>query len=240
MGPFGPRTTRWASAANAANQREYRQRASGGATLGASKRPNTPAMRSAPYTTSTTLRYPPSAVRPDGSSRMTNPNATNRPTPMPRSITTPVTALRQPQPRRTRSQARTPSLATPGRTCAKNTPMAVTAIMTVRVMRSSSAASASTTSRQRRPRSGIWSTATKMANAAQRKSNDGIADRTWRRSICRETYQKHAPVTSSLAAKTATFPAPPARGRLFVSRSLATLMLIQLACAPRCPDRTER
>jgi hypothetical protein len=47
--------------------------------------------------------------------------------------------------------------------------------------------------------------ATKIASAAQRKSSSGIADKTWRQSICRETYQKHAPVTSSLAAMIAAF-----------------------------------
>ena len=88
---------------------------------------------------------------------MTNPSAINRPTPTPRSITTLVTALRQSQPSRTSSQARTPSPVTLGRTWAKNTPMAVTAIMAARVMRSSSTASASTTLRQRSATSGICS-----------------------------------------------------------------------------------
>src|SRR5262249_49717840 len=94
-GPFDPRRMRWTSAASVANHREYRHRASGGTIFGASKRPSTPARISAPSTTSTTSRYLPSAVRPDGSSRMTNPRAITRPTPTPRSITALVTAARQ-------------------------------------------------------------------------------------------------------------------------------------------------
>ena len=62
---------------------------------------------------------------------MTNPSASISPTPMPRSITTLVSALRQSQPSRTSSQARTPSPMTPGRTWVKNAPMVVTAIMAV-------------------------------------------------------------------------------------------------------------
>jgi hypothetical protein len=68
----------------------------------------------------------------------------------------------------------------------------------------------------------------KAASAAQRKSSSGIADKTWFKSICRETYQKHVPVTSNLAAKIATFsPLPPRDGR-GVSKSLATLVLTRL------------
>src|SRR5262245_27584026 len=133
--PFGPSTTRRASDANLANQREYRQRASSGAILGASKRPSAPASSSHPYATSTTSRYPTSAVSPDGNSRMANPRANNSPAPIARSSTTLITALRQSQPRRGSNQARTPSPATLGSTCAKNTPMAANPIMTVRVTR---------------------------------------------------------------------------------------------------------
>ena len=41
-GPFDPSKTRWTSAANVANQREYRHRASGDAIFGASERPSAP------------------------------------------------------------------------------------------------------------------------------------------------------------------------------------------------------
>src|SRR5262245_863790 len=206
-GPFDPKRTRWTSVANVAKQREYRHRLSGRTILGASKRPNAPARISAPYTTSTTSRYPPSALRPGGSSRTTNPSAIIRPTPTPRSITALVTALCQLLPSRTRSQARTPSPATLGKTCAKNTPTAVAAIMAVRVARISRAASEPTILYQRRPESGISSVATKIANAAHRKSSSGMRNKTWFKSICRETYQKHVPVTSSLATRIATFSA---------------------------------
>src|SRR5437868_7069029 len=77
--------------------------------------------------------------------------------------------------------------------------------MAVRVICGSRAASASTMLYQRRPTSGISSTTTKIASAAQRKSSSEIADETWRQSICRETYQKHAPVTSSLTVTIAAF-----------------------------------
>jgi len=49
------------------------------------------------------------------------------------------------------------------------------------------------------------------------------------KSICRETYQKHPPVTISFEAKIAIFPAPPPRDALLVSTSLATLVLIRLS-----------
>src|SRR5215471_1979343 len=219
-GPFDPRRTRWTSAASVANQREYRHRASGGTIFGASKRPTTPARISAPSTTSTTSRYLPNAVTPDGSSRMTNPRAITRPTPTPRSITALVTALRQSLPSRTSSQARTPSPATLGKTWAKNTPTAVAATMAIRVICLSRAPSESTILYQRRPESGISSMATKIASAAQRKSSSGMTDQTWFRSICRETYQRHAPVTSNLAAKIATFSPLPPRDRPGISKSL--------------------
>src|SRR5262249_36324629 len=93
-GPFDPSRTRWTSAAKVANQREYRHRASGETIFGASKRPTAPARINAPYTMSTTSRYPPSAVRPDGSNSTTNPSTMSRPTPTARSITTLVTAVR--------------------------------------------------------------------------------------------------------------------------------------------------
>src|SRR5262245_57104275 len=64
------------------------------------------------------------------------------------------------------------------------------------------------------------------ANAAQRKSSSGIADETWRQSICRETYQKHAPVTSSLAATIAAFSIGPRYDGRGVSKSLVTLVLM--------------
>ena len=149
---------------------------------------------------STVSRYPLRAVRLDGKSRMTNPIATNRPNPTARSITTLVTAFRQSQPSRTSNQARTPSPATLGRTWAKNTPIAVTAMITTELIRALRVPSASTTFHQRTPATGIWSMTSNIANAAQRKFNHGSADRTWLKSICRETYQKHAPVTMSLAA----------------------------------------
>src|SRR6516225_8279011 len=227
-GPLDPKTTRWTSAANVANQREYRHRASGETIFGASKRPSAPARINAPYTMSTTSRYPPSAVRPDGSNSTTNPSTISRPTPTPRSITTLVTAVRQLLPSRTSSQARTPSPATLGKTWAKNTPTAVAATRAIRVICLSRAASASTILYQRRPASGISSVATKIASAAQRKSSSGIVDKTWRQSICRETYQKHAPVTSSLAATITAFLTPPRCDGRGVSKSLATLVLIRL------------
>ena len=46
---------------------------------------------------------------------------------------------------------------------------------------------------------------TKMANAAQRKSNNGMADKTWLKSICRETYQKHAAGHDQLRRKDRNF-----------------------------------
>ena len=64
----------------------------------------------------------------------------------------------------------------------------------------------------------------------------GTADKTCFKSICRETYQKHPPVTISFAAKIASFSIPPPRGRLVVSRSLATLMPIQTCFDPNIPD----
>src|SRR5262245_43762266 len=70
------------------------------------------------------------------------------------------------------------------------------------------------------------------ANAAQRKSNSEIADETWRQSICRETYQKHAPVTSSLAATIAAFSTLPRCDGRGVSKSLAPLVLIRLRPRP--------
>ena len=86
--------------------------------------------------------------------------------------------------------------------------------MAVRVARISRAASEPTILYQRRPESGISSVATKIANAAHRKSSSGMADKTWFKSICRETYQKHAPVTSSLAISIATFSAIACKGDL--------------------------
>src|SRR5262245_9541652 len=53
------------------------------------------------------------------------------------------------------------------------------------------------------------------------------------KSICRDRYQKHSPVTRSLAAKIAIFSAPPRRERLVVSRALATPVLIQVSPQPR-------
>src|SRR5262249_56008635 len=125
-------------------------------------------------------------------------------------------------------QGPTPSPATLGRTWAKNTPTAVAAIRAIRVICLSRAPSEPTILYQRRPASGISSRATKIASAAQRRSSSGIVDKTWFKSMCREMYQKHAPVTSNLAAKIAAFsPLPPRDGR-GVSRSLATLVLIRL------------
>src|SRR5262249_32780187 len=222
-GPFDPSKTRWTSATNVANQREYRHRASGDAIFGARTRPSAPTTTNAPYTRSTTSRYPPSAVRPDGSNSTTNPSTSSRPTPTPRSITTLVTAVRQLLPSRTRSQARIPSPATFGKTWAKNSPTEVAAVMAGRCNFGSRAASASTMLYQRRPTSGISSTTTKIANAAQRKSSSEIADEAWRQSICRETYQKHAPVTSSLAATIAAFSTLPRCDGRGVSNSLPML-----------------
>ena len=161
--------------------------------------------------TSTWSRYPPRAVRLDGSSKMTNPIAISRPSPMPRSITTLVKAFRQSQPSRTTSQARTPSPAKLGRTCATNIPIAVAAIMMPGVIRAARAPSASTTFHQRTPASGIWNITISSPSAAQRKSNSRIADKAWLKSIWREMYQKHAPVTTSFAAKMTIFPAAPPR-----------------------------
>src|ERR1700739_735345 len=107
--------------------------------------------------------------------------------------------------------------------------------MAVRVICGSRAASASTMLYHRRPTSGISSTTTKIASAAQRKSSSEIADETWRQSICRETYQKHAPVTSSLSATIAAFSTLPRCDRRGASKSLATLVLIDLV-----PDLRDR
>src|SRR5215831_12388205 len=85
---------------------------------------------------------------------------------------------------------------------------------------------------QRKPASGISSMITKIASAAQRKSSSRIADETWRQSICRETYQKHAAVTSSLAATIAAFSTLPRCDGRGVSKSLATLVLIRLRPRP--------
>src|SRR5262245_41073884 len=81
---------------------------------------------------------------------------------------------------------------------------------------------------------------TKIARTAQRKSSSGIADETWRQSICRETYQKHAPVTSSLAATIAAFSAPRRRDGRGVSNLLATLVLIRLRFRPERPPQRRR
>jgi len=75
---------------------------------GCEQGPSIPTRIKVPYTTSTRSRYPPKAVSPDGSNRMTNPNTINNARPTPRSITALVTALRQLLPSRTSSQARTP------------------------------------------------------------------------------------------------------------------------------------
>src|SRR6516162_7522815 len=85
---------------------------------------------------------------------------------------------------------------------------------------------------QRKPASGISSMTTRIASAAQRNSSNGIADESWRQSICRERYQKHAPVTSSLAATIAAFSTLPRRDGRGVSKSLATLVLIRLRPRP--------
>ncbi len=82
---------------------------------------------------------------------------------------------------------------------------------------------------------------TKIASAAQRNSSNGIADESWRQSICRERYQKHAPVTSSLAATIAAFLAPPRCDWRCASKSLATLVLIRLPhTAGMLPERAWR
>ena len=151
---------------------------------------------------------------------MTNPSATNRPTPTPRSMMTLSTALRQSQPSRTSSQARIPSPATLGKTCAKNMPIVAIAIIASCVIRSLLAVSASTMLCQRIPTSGICSITIRMANATQRKSSIGTAGKTWLKSVCHERYQKHTAVTSSLAAKIAISRAPAARAGRIVSRSL--------------------
>src|SRR5215831_5479628 len=85
---------------------------------------------------------------------------------------------------------------------------------------------------QRRPTSGICSMTTKIARAAQRNSSNGIADEAWRQSTCPETYQKHAPVTSSLAATIAAFSTLPRCDGRGGSNSLATLVLIRLRPRP--------
>src|SRR5262249_30959079 len=85
---------------------------------------------------------------------------------------------------------------------------------------------------QRKPASGISSMITKMASAAQRKSRSVITDETGPQPPCRETYQKHAPVTSSLAATIAAFSTPPRCDGRGVSKSLATLVLIRLRPRP--------
>src|SRR6516164_3989511 len=90
---------------------------------------------------------------------------------------------------------------------------------------------------QRSPTSGISSMITKIASAAQRNSSNGIADETWRQSICREAYQKHAAVTSSLAATIAAFSTLPRCDGRGVSKSLATLVLIRLRPRPARPQR---
>src|SRR5262249_54577935 len=90
---------------------------------------------------------------------------------------------------------------------------------------------------QRRPTSGISSMNTKIARAAQRKSRSVIADETWRQSTCRETYQKHAPVTSSLAAMIAAFSTLRRCDGRGVSNSLAMLALIRLRPWPARPPQ---
>jgi hypothetical protein len=52
------------------------------------------------------------------------------------------------------------------------------AIITVHVVRASQAANAQATLRQRRPNTGICATTIRVANAAQRKFNDKMADKT--------------------------------------------------------------
>src|SRR6516162_87134 len=90
---------------------------------------------------------------------------------------------------------------------------------------------------QRKPASGISSMITKIASAAQRNSSNGIADESWRQSICRERYQKHAPVTNSLAATIAAFSTLPRCDGRGASKSLATLLLIRLRPRPARPQR---
>src|SRR6516162_6789780 len=91
---------------------------------------------------------------------------------------------------------------------------------------------------QRKPASGISSMITKIASAAQRNSSNGITDECWRQSICRETYQKHAPVTSSLATTIAAFSAAPRFDGRGVSKSLATPVFIRLPhTAGMLPER---
>src|SRR6516165_7814191 len=93
---------------------------------------------------------------------------------------------------------------------------------------------------QRKPASGISSMITKIASAAQRNSSNGITDESWRQSICRDTYQKHAPVTSSLAASIAAFLAAQL-DRRGVSKSLATPLLIRWSLSPiDCTDDPSR
>src|SRR5262249_40125233 len=81
--------------------------------------------------------------------------------------------------------------------------------------------------------------------AAQRKSRSVIADETWRQSTCPETYQKHAPVTSTLAAMIAAFSTLPRCDGRGGSNSLATLVLIRLrpltcATATTCPGSSDK
>jgi hypothetical protein len=83
--------------------------------------------------------------------------------------------------------------------------------MAARVIRLSLSPREFTILRQRRPPKGISSMISKVANPAQRKSNSGMVEKTWLKSICRDTYQKHPPVTNSLAAKIAIFSRPPPR-----------------------------
>src|SRR5260370_36303292 len=106
--------------------------------------------------------------------------------------------------------------------------------MSARVIGASSGASASTILRQRSPSSGTCNIAIRVASAAQRQSRSGIIDEAWRQSTCRDTYQKHAPVTSSLAVTIATFWTLPrdARGD---SKSPATLLLIRTRPFPIAP-----
>src|SRR5262249_2543687 len=99
--------------------------------------------------------------------------------------------------------------------------MAVTATMMVGVMRLLRAASSSAMPHHRSPTSGICSTTT-VANAAQRKSSTRTADKTWPVSTCRERYQEHADDRQLFS-----FLVAPPRDWRVVSRSLATLVLIQ-------------
>ena len=101
-----PRRTRWTSVANVANQRNTAIARAVGQIVGTISRPNPPAKISAPQTTTTTSRYPPSAVRPDGNSRLKSPSITNTCQPA-LSMSTLFKALRQSQPSRTTSE--TPS-----------------------------------------------------------------------------------------------------------------------------------